>query len=581
MRIKLSGKTLTKILLALLLTGMAIFLLDVFFPLPAQGLNPPKSLVVRDCNGQVLRIFLAEDGMLRFWNDAQEISAYLKRCVILYEDRWFYCHPGFNPWSLLRALVFNIKAARIVQGGSTITMQVARLMEPKPRTYFNKCIEIIRAIQLELHFSKEGILNLYLNLAPYGGNLVGCGSAAYAYFQKPPLRLSLGEAAALTLIPQNPNQLRADVYPAALTLKRAQFLKRYRSIAGVNTDRAQAEKLPGIRAAPPFEAPHLTDFYFRQRHRYSNPIQSAIDLNIQKKIESIAKNYAREIFPVDVANTAIVVIDNRDHSLRALVGSADFFDTRHAGQVNGALAWRSPGSTLKPFIYALAMAKGLTWTHQTMPDVPIRYGSYEPQNFDGSFNGAVSLKDALIRSLNVPAVNLTARLGEWGLYTFLKKAGVSSWNKPYSHYGLSIALGGADITLLELSNLYSGLANGGRFYTLRWEAGEPNSSLLAALPQGIAWVIADILSELKRPDLPAVWEMAVNRPKIAWKTGTSYGHKDAWSIGFNPHYTVGVWVGNSDGTPSQALVGVSLAAPIMFDVFQSIIQPNTWSQRRI
>ncbi len=539
-------------------------------PLPFDRLDPVPSTVITDRNGEILRITLAPDGMWRLPVAEHDLSSPLKAAVIAYEDRHFYRHPGVNPVSLFRAAIVNARAGRIVQGGSTITMQLARLMEPRPRTYGSKLIEILRALQLEVRYSKDEILAHYLNLAPYGGNLVGIGAASRFYFDKHSKRIGPGEAALLAAIPRSPNELRPDRHPEAarsardhvirLISERSAFDERLR-------DEALAEPVPASRRKAPFEAPHLTGLL--ERRSRSTEIASTIDIRMQRRAEEVLAQHLQPLEGYGVTNGAIVVIDNRTREVLALVGSGDFFDDESRGQVNGARAPRSPGSTLKPFVYALALDHGLIAPHSLVRDLPVDYAGYRPVNFDGTYQGAISAEEALIRSKNVPAVNLSAKLGGDALFDFLRKAGVTTLHEESDHYGLSLVLGGAGVNLLELTNLYAGLADGGRFRSYVLETSGSNRRGARLLSEETSFVIGEILSRVRRPDMPASWEWSVNTPKIAWKTGTSYGHRDAWSIGYAPEMTIGVWVGNFDGRGSPVIVGAEVAAPILFGLFEA------------
>ncbi|MFQ5707922.1 MAG: penicillin-binding protein 1C, partial [bacterium] len=562
------------------------------FPLPVEKLHPAPSTVVVDRGGKILRVFLAPDEMWRMPVAVEEISPALKQAVLAYEDRYFYWHVGVNPFAIVRAAIANLRAGRVVQGGSTLTMQVARMMEPKPRTIANKLVEAFRALQLEWRFSKEEILTLYFNMAPYGGNIVGVGAASYLYFDKHPQQLGLGEAALLAAIPNAPNLYRPDLNPAEAKKARARILRLLVAKNKITTsqgEEALTVPLPQKRYALPFRIPHLSSALVRT-HPKTGRLQTTIDEKVQRLTESILQTRLKPLKARGISNGAVVVIENQTQGVLALVGSSDFFDLRNAGQVNGATAPRSPGSTLKPFIYALGLEHGLISPQGLLNDVPVEYSGYRPVNYDKLYHGAVTAEQALIRSLNVPAVNLYARLGENGIYSFLKAAGISTLPMPREYYGLSLILGGCEVTLLELTNLYAGLANGGRFRPFRVLASQPAESGRRLLRPGTCYIVTDILSKLRRPELPAVWESSVDIPKVAWKTGTSYGHRDAWSIGYTPDYTVGVWVGNFDGKGVPALVGADIAAPILFALLEALenapdsrwfVQPSEVEHRQV
>ena len=595
------------------LPGLILLVANWIFPLPVEKLHPPSSTVVLDRHGEWLRAFAASDDSWRIPEPSlAEISPKLRTAVLTYEDRWFYHHFGINPISIAKALVTNIKAGRVVRGGSTITMQVARMMEPKPRTIRNKIIEMFRALQIEAHYSKDEILTLYLNMAPYGGNIVGSSAASRLYFNKPQNRLSLGEASLLAAIPNSPTHLRPDHHPANAVRAREKVLKRMVTFGRI-TERelreAVSEPIPTSRYPMPLGAPHLTRLLKNSHAEQEHPpyvpghsdgastgtagiqvrrIHSTIDARVQELAERILQESLDPLRREGISTGAIVVMDTESREVLALVGSYGFFDKDGEGQVDGTNARRSPGSTLKPFIYGLAMDRGLITPESLLNDVPIDYSGYQPANYDGEYRGYVTAREALAHSLNVPAVNLYSRLGNNGIYSFLQNAGISTLPKSKGHYGLSLILGGCELTLLELTTLYAGLANFGEFeeYRLTMGPAENGDSSHGKIPRSRAaakrllsreacYILTEMLTEVRRPDLPAAFEASTNLPKIAWKTGTSYGHRDAWSIGYTPELTIGVWVGNFDGAGASSLVGSEVAGPILFSLFTALATPET------
>ena len=629
--------------------GLMFLIANGVFPLPVEKLHPPSSTVVLNRHGEWLRVFTASDGSWRIPEPSlADISPKLQTAVLTYEDRWYYYHFGINPFSIAQAMVTNIKAGRVVRGGSTITMQVARMMEPKPRTIRNKIIEMFRALQLEVRYSKNEILTLYLNMAPYGGNIVGSSAASRIYFNKPQNRLSLGEAALLAAIPNSPTLLRPDLHYTNAVRAREKVLRRMKTFSKIS-DRelreAVSEPVPATRYPMPFSAPHLTRLLKSSHpepafaspapshafHSYSenarsagiqvNRIHSTIDTRIQELGERILRESLDPLRREGISTGAIIVMDTKSREVLALVGSYSFFDQDGEGQVDGANARRSPGSTLKPFIYGLAIERGLTTPESLLNDVPIDYSGYKPVNYDGEYRGYVTASEALAHSLNVPAVNLYARLGNDGIYSFLQNAGISTLPESKGHYGLSLILGGCELTLLELTTLYAGLANSGEFATYRLtmnparnkkenrtelgnagrtalpaskdieprsqHAASPANSARSRVPskrllsREACYILTEMLTEVRRPDLPAAYEAAANLPKIAWKTGTSYGHRDAWSIGYTPEFTIGVWVGNFNGTGVSSLVGSEVAGPVLFALFTALTTPatNRWFTR--
>ncbi|HEX2953703.1 MAG TPA: penicillin-binding protein 1C, partial [Bacillota bacterium] len=538
-------------------------------PLPREALWRPSSTLVFDRRGQLLEAYLSEDDMWRIQTPLSKVSPNLQRVLLGFEDRWFYLHQGVNPLALGRAIMQNMRAGHVVSGGSTITMQIARMMEPKRRTVLGKIWEMLRATQLELRYSKRQLLEIYFNIAPYGGNIEGVAAASWLYFGKEPSQLSLGEAAMLVALPNAPS-CRPDVNPVKTKEARNRVLLRLlkRGVIAKNEYReALREEIPGGRQRLPQDAPHFCR-ELQMNYPGKARLYSTLDGHIQSVAEALLRMHLDMLQSEGITNGAIVVLDNRSHEVLAMVGSGDFADRWHDGQVNGALAPRSPGSALKPFIYALAIERGLITSGHYMEDVPTDFSGYAPENYDRSFSGIVSARTALERSLNLPAVALEEALGDQDLYFLLQQAGVSSL-RSRDHYGLSIAIGGCEINLLDLTALYSALACRGEYIAPRLLREESEEASTTLCDPGTAYIITDILTGLRRPDLPTCWEFT-NLPQVAWKTGTSYGHRDAWSVGYNPRYTVGVWLGNFSGEGARNLVGAEVAGPILFELMNNL-----------
>ena len=520
------------------------------------------------------------------------------------EDKWFYYHWGINPVPIATAFYDNIKAGEVVRGGSTITMQLARLMEPKARSVPNKLVEVFRAFQLELTYSKSEILNFYFNMLPYGGNIVGTAAASRLYFNKPQHTISLGEASLLAAIPNSPERLRPDKFPENAREARAKVLDKllaHRQISEQQWQEALQEPIPTKRYPPPFNAPHLSRLLVKG-NRSDTTTHGRIYTTIDAKVQETAVHILREYLSAAAAGIAshrlqshsastgaIVVMDTQSRHVLAMVGSHDFFDQDASGQVNGALAPRSPGSTLKPFVYALAMEQGLITPETLLFDVPVTYSGYEPVNYDGIYNGYVTAHQALASSLNVPAVNLSARLKDITLPAFLKQAGITTLT-PTRKYGLSMVLGGCEVNLLELTTLYTGLANTGEFASYQLtlpqsinstpsDTAETESTPQRLLREETSFIITEMLTTSQLPantvKNPEAFESTMNLPKIAWKTGTSYGHRDAWCIGYSPKLTIGIWLGNFDGKGSPMLSGADAATPILFALFSALTGQDT------
>ncbi len=551
---------------------IAFIILNYAFPLPKDKLEREKSVMVYGRDGDLLRAFTTEDGMWRTYTPIEEVSPMFKDALLSYEDERFYYHPGIDPFALLRAVWTNITSGRIVSGFSTITMQLARMIEPKDRTLISKLIEMFRTVQIELSYSKDEILEFYLNIAPYGGNIEGIGSASYIYFNKPHNKLSTGEIALLVGLPNSPTQYRPDLYPENAKKQRDKVLKLINK-EGVITDKqyqeALYEEIPDNRYDMPFYAPHFTD-YMKLNTKEESHIYTTIDLEKQKACDELLKNHIRRLKQRGINNGAIVVIDNETREVLAYIGSAGYFDDDNQGMVNGVVSNRSPGSALKPFVYVLSAEEGSIGTGTMLIDLPENFSGFEPQNYDKKFRGMVSASEALALSLNIPAVKLLQGLKFKNLYNKLKEGGLSTLTHPEEYYGLSLILGGLEVKLIELANLYSTLANLGYHenYKLRKDVKSANKRQIFS--EEASFIISEMLAEDHYLSSKINWKTTLGNHKIAWKTGTSYAHRDAWSFGYDKDYTVGVWIGNFDNRESSDIVGILAATPLMFDIFKSI-----------
>ncbi|WP_456655620.1 penicillin-binding protein 1C [Bradyrhizobium sp. JR3.5] len=531
-------------------------------PLPLAQAQQVSTTVI-DRNGKLLRAYAMADGRWRLPVDAKASvdPTYLK-LLFAYEDKRFYAHHGIDPLALSRAGFQLLTSGHIVSGGSTITMQLARLIEPRhQRSVYAKLRQMVRAVELERQLSKDQILDLYLALAPFGGNLEGVRAASIAYFGKEPKRLSLAEAALLVALPQSPERRRLDRYPDAAHAARDRVLDRMVEDGAVSKDdaaQARATPVPKMRKQIPILAPHSSDQAIATM-KDAPVIKLTLDATLERNLEALARDRAIAQGP-DVS-VAIVVVDNETGDVLARVGSADYFDERRAGQVDMTRAVRSPGSTLKPFIYGLAFEDGFVHPDSLIEDRPIRFGTYAPENFDMTFQGTVPIRKALQLSLNVPAIALLDRVGASRLSSRLKQAGTNLVLPKDEAPGLAMGLGGVGITLQDLAQLYSGLARLGATKPLR-EIVQPNDGreTMRLMDQAAAWQVGNVLLGTPPP------ENGVHN-RIAFKTGTSYGYRDAWSVGFDGRITIGVWVGRPDGAPVPGLVGRTAAAPILFDAF--------------
>ncbi|AQG82578.1 penicillin-binding protein 1C [Spirosoma montaniterrae] len=577
---RLWRKRLTK---AVLTTFSLFLLLDLLFPLNTRV---PYSTLIISRDGQILHAFLSRDDKWRMYAELPEITPTLRNAILFKEDKYFYYHPGFNPVAMLRAAGRNLLTGRRTSGASTITMQTVRLLEPRKRTYLSKAIELFRAIQLEWHYSKDEILQLYLNLIPYGGNIEGLKSASLLYFGKPPQLLSLAELTTLTIIPNRPSSLRLGHSNARIVQERNRWLTRFRT-AGLYNDAtiadALTEPLTAYRREAPQQAPHLAR-RLRTDHPDTPIVRASVRADAQATAERIVQNYANRLRGLAIHNAAVLIVDNATREIVAYVGSADFRNAFDGGQVDGVRAVRSPGSALKPLLYGLAFDAGIITPKTKLADVPTNFSGYEPDNYDRRFNGPVTAEFALANSLNIPAVALLNELGTSSFVSALGKAGFVSVKKQAKDLGLSLVLGGCGVTLEEMTRLYVGLANGGQVKPIHLTASSATKEVPASgaeetvLSPEATYLVTQTLVQITRPDLPNNFDNSYHLPRIAWKTGTSYGRRDAWSIGYNRRYTVGVWVGNFSGVGVAELSGANTATPLLFQLFNALDynSPSGW-----
>jgi penicillin-binding protein 1C len=548
--------------------ALALWIASLGPPPLGEGLEFSTTVVDRE--GRLLRPYATSEGRWRLPARTDGVDPRYLALLVAYEDRRFSEHAGVDPLALMRAAGQILLNGRILSGGSTLTMQVARLLEPRAeRSFLAKLRQIVRAVEIERHLTKDEVLTLYLGLAPYGGNLEGVRAAALAYFGKEPRRLTLGEAALLVALPQSPEARRPDRSVASAKLARDRVLDRVAE-AGIfdaaEIARAKTEPTPAERKPMPTLAPHAADDAVAALPGRSL-VRLAIDAPWQASLEELARERAHALGP-DIS-VAILVVEHATGEVRAHVGSADYFDARRAGQVDMTAALRSPGSTLKPFIYGLGFEDGIIHPETLIEDRPVRYGAYAPENFDLTFQGTVSVRKALQMSLNVPAVAVLDRVGAGRFTARLRQAGGTLVLPKGEAPGLAMGLGGVGVRLSDLVMLYAGLARLGATVPL---TERPIEASLADAPAGAAadarrlmepaaaWYVANVLLGTPPPE---------NAPagRIAFKTGTSYGYRDAWSVGFDGKRTIGVWVGRPDGAPVPGLVGRAAAAPILFDAF--------------
>jgi len=541
------------------------------FPFPYDAIRDIKySTCIYDKDGNLLRAFIGKDDSWLLPIDLSKINKNFINATLSIEDRRFRQHKGVDVFAISRAIKLNASNKKVISGASTISMQTMRILEGrKQRNLLNKVIEAVHAIRLETLYSKDDILKLYFEIAPYGGNIQGVKAASLRYFKKYPADLTLSECALLAGIPQSPSRLRPDRHPERARKRRDMVLLsmlKNRCITASQYEEAIKEPVIAGNYSFPVYAPHFTEFV--KKRDPGRSIRTTIDPDIQHFAETALREMVLELKTQGVTNGAIVVIENKTGSIKAMVGSADFYSIENSGQVNGAISKRCPGSALKPFTYALAFDKGLYTPKMILTDMPVQYDGYLPLDYDKKYRGSVTVREALVDSLNIPAVEVLDNLGYLKLYMFLKSVGVSTLKKSPEHYGLSLTLGSAEVTLLELTNAYTSLARLGIYKPFTFvDSNEPSADSKRVLSEGAAYLVADILSDTDRLQATGVYRDEKINPKVAWKTGTSYGHKDAWTVCYNPEYTIGVWLGNFSGKQSKALVGVDAAAPVAIRIF--------------
>jgi penicillin-binding protein 1C len=556
----------------ILLSGLGYGLDRYAQSLPPIDVSPAdvRSITVVDRDGRLLRPFTTADSKWRLPIDVKDVDPNYIKMLLAFEDNRFYSHDGVDVRAVIRAVWQLATQGHIVSGGSTITMQVARLLEPREeRTFGAKARQAVRALELERRFSKDEILSLYLSLAPFGGNVEGLRAATLAYFGKEPRRLSPAEAALLVALPQSPETRRPDRQSTAARIARNRVLVRameHHLLTRTELAQAEIEPMPSGRLSFPMLAPHISEELVAERPDVKIQ-RTTLDFRIQSAVETLLASAVPRLGAK--VSAAVLVIDNATGEVRAHVGGADYFSGPRAGGVDLARAYRSPGSALKPFIYAMAFENGQAHPETVLEDRPARYGVWAPEDFDQSFRGLVTARYALQQSLNVPAVELLDAVGPSRLAARLAAAGATLHMPKDSPPGLAIGLGGLGIRLTDLARLYTGLARGGQTIALKWRQDDAPTAPGAAsqdlrlVDPVSAWYVYDILRG-SPPPLNAL----PNR--LAYKTGTSYGYRDAWAIGFDRRWTIAVWVGRPDGMPVPGLVGRLAAAPILFDTFQRI-----------
>ncbi len=528
------------------------------------------SRVVTDRNGELLTARIADDGQWRF-PPSDSVPEKFAIAITSFEDRWFRWHPGVNPVSLARAAYQNLSSGRVISGGSTITMQVIRLSRNRERTLWQKLIECILATRLELRCSKDEILALYASYAPFGGNVVGLEAASWRYFGKPADRLSWAEAATLAVLPNAPSMIHPGRNRELLEQKRNRLLGILLErdvIDSTDYSLACDEPLPDNPLPLPQHAPHLADGRLLQATEPDGIVRTSIDIHLQRQVEAILERWNAEFRRKGINDIAAVVFDVRSMQVLAYCGNAGFSSGRPGCQVDILQSPRSTGSILKPLLYCAMLQDGSILPGTLLPDIPVNINGFSPQNYDLQFYGAVPADEALARSLNVPAVHLLRSYGVPRFHTLLRNAGMTTVTRPPEDYGLSLILGGAEGRLYEITGIYAGMAR-----LLAGHGNETDNRFPLSDPEAIWWTM-EALKEVNRPD-EMDWRLISSVRKVAWKTGTSYGFRDAWAVGVTPGYAVGVWAGNADGAGVPGLSGATAAGPVMFDIFNTLPERGT------
>lgn len=563
-------------ILAFLVTGY-------IFCLPRHLFHVPYSTVVTDRNEELLGARIASDGQWRF-PPRNTTPEKIKECLITFEDKHFYHHWGVNPFAIGRAFYQNVKNKRIVSGGSTLTMQTIRLARNESRTFREKLIEMIWATRLEFRASKEEILSMYISHAPFGGNVVGLDAAAWRYFGHSADDLSWAESAMLAVLPNAPAMIHLSKGRKTLLDKRNRLLKQLLEKKTINSstyELAISEPLPDEPHALPQIAPYLVSRFYQERNgEYS---RSTINKGIQTQVEDLAERWSNEFGRSDIRNLAILVIDIPSNQVVAYCGNVHFDRKQGGNQVDVIQAPRSTGSILKPFLYYAMLQEGSLLPDMLLPDVPVNINGFTPQNFSMQFEGAVPASEALARSLNIPAVTMLQRYGVPKFHSFLQQIGLKTINRSSSHYGLSLILGGAEATLWDVTNAYAMMGRSllqlpQRSCSLLLPTSRITESTDPFQP-GAVWQTFDALKEVNRPE-EIDWKSIPSMQTIAWKTGTSYGFRDAWAVGVTPRYAVGVWVGNATGEGKPGLVGAQTAGPVLFDIF-NLLPSSSWFTRPV
>jgi len=569
-----------------------------WFCLPKPLFNSPTSYVIDDANGQLLGASIASDGQWRFPPNA-DVPEKFKQCIISFEDKRFMHHPGFDILAFARAIKQNLRSKKVTSGGSTITMQVIRLATKDRRTVWHKIGEIFMALRLECSYNKNQILSLYASNAPFGSNVIGLDAASWRYFGRSPDKLSWGEMAAMAVLPNSPSLVHPGKNRALLLKKRNQLLDKLQQqgiISSTTAALAKLEPLPDKPLTLPQFAPHLLERFKTDTQRHfqsSTRISTTIRLTLQQQINNILEQHHQVLKANDINNIAAVVLDVETGATLAYAGNiAHPEDPQMESDVDVVNSPRSPGSTLKPLLYASMLHDGLILPNSLIPDVPTQFAGYHPLNFDLGFDGAVPASKALSRSLNIPAVKMLHQFKYERFYDFLHHIGITTLKKPADHYGLSLILGGGENTLWELTGAYADMArvlNHYDKYKGKYDPADYHNPVYSLAPKqkpdlqktglldaGSIYYTFQAMEEVMRPGEEMLWQQFSSSQRVAWKTGTSFGFRDGWAIGITPKYVVGVWVGNTNGEGRPGLTGINTAAPVLFEIFRLLPEARDW-----
>jgi len=590
-------KPMNKIPKAFLISDfVCVALLLVFlFSLPSKLFKSPTSFVIEASNGNLLSAAIASDGQWRF-PVADSVPVKFKDCIIAFEDKRFYHHIGVDFLAMSRAMKQNLKAKSVVSGGSTLSMQVIRLSRKQDRTLWQKLLEVILAIRLEIKYNKDEIIGLYAANAPFGSNVVGLEAASWRYYGRDAKTLSWGEMATLAVLPNSPSLVHPGKNSGKLVKKRNDLLDKLVKLKYIDQTTANLSKLEPVPGKPmplPQNAPHLLNRFKAERKNLevnSSRITSTLDENIQLKVNAILKRYNNRYRANDINNISALILDVKTREVVSYAGNIyQPENTDLQSHVDMIKALRSPGSTLKPLLYASMLNDGFILPHTLVADIPTQIAGYSPQNYDLGYDGAIAADKALSRSLNIPAVKMLQQYKYERFYDKLKKIGISTLNQPADHYGLSLILGGSEVTMWDLANTYMGMTRTLNHFNTYKGLYNPNDYRQASyiknnrrdeadyqrnsfLDHASIWATFNAMEEVMRPGDEGLWEQFSSSQRIAWKTGTSFGFRDAWAVGLTPNYVVCVWVGNADGEGRPGLVGIEAAAPVLFDIFRLL--PN-------